>query len=69
MLGSHKVKLQGELLDQVRTCVKAGGYESIDQFVMRVLEREIQKILRPGGEEPQSRELIRKRLRGLGYIE
>lgn len=68
MLGSHKVKLQGELLDQVRTCVKAGGYESIDQFVMRVLEREIQKILRPGGEE-QSRELIRKRLRGLGYIE
>jgi hypothetical protein len=69
MLGSHKVKLQGELLDQVRTCVKAGGYESIDQFVMRVLEREIQKILRPEGEEQQSRELIRKRLRGLGYIE
>ena len=69
MLGSHKVKLEGELLDQVRTCVKAGGYESIDQFVMRVLEREIQKILRPEGEEQQSRELIRKRLRGLGYIE
>ncbi len=69
MLGSHKVKLEGELLDQVRTCVKAGGYESIDQFVMRVLEREIQKVLRPEGEEQQSRELIRKRLRGLGYLE
>jgi len=69
MLGSHKVKLQGELLDQVRTCVKAGGYESIDHFVMRVLEKEIQKILRPEGNEQQSRELIRQRLRGLGYIE
>jgi hypothetical protein len=68
MLGSYKVKLQGELLEQVRACVKAGGYESVEQFVERVLEKEIKKILPPEGGEA-SRELIRQRLRGLGYIE
>ena len=68
MLGSYKVKLEGELLEQVRACVKAGGYESVEQFVVRVLEKEIKKILPPEGGET-SRELIRQRLRGLGYIE
>ncbi len=69
MFGSYKVKLEGNLLDDVRACVKAGGYESVDEFVVRVLEKEIQKILRSGGDEERSKELIRKRLQGLGYIE
>ena len=45
MSGSHKVKIEGELLEKVRTCVKAGGYESVDAFVVRVLEKEVEKIL------------------------
>jgi hypothetical protein len=69
MFGSYKVKLEGELLDKIKKCVDAGSYESIDQFVIRVLEREINKIL-PGDEgNDAARDLVKKRLRGLGYIE
>jgi hypothetical protein len=68
MFGSYKVKLEGELLDKIKKCVEAGGYESIDQFVVRVLERELNKLL-PGEEGSASRELVKKRLQGLGYID
>lgn len=69
MFGSYKVKLQGELLDKIKKCVDAGSYESVDQFVIRVLEREINKVL-PGDEgHTASRDLVKKRLQGLGYID
>ena len=67
MFGSYKVKLEGELLEKVKKCVEAGGYESVDEFVIRVLEREIQKVLPP--DDAASKELVKKRLQGLGYIE
>ena len=69
MFGSYKVKLEGELLEKIKKCVDAGSYESVDQFVIRVLEREINKVL-PGDEgTAASRDLVKKRLQGLGYIE
>ena len=40
MFGSYKVKLEGELLGKIKKCVEAGGYESVDEFVVRVLEKE-----------------------------
>jgi hypothetical protein len=69
MFGSYKVKIEGELLEKIKKCVDAGGYESVDQFVVRVLEKEIQKILPPDDADPASKELVKKRLQGLGYIE
>jgi hypothetical protein len=69
VFGSCKVKIEGELLEKVQQCVKAVGYESVDAFVIRVVEKEVDKILRPGDAETPSKELIRKRLQGLGYIE
>jgi hypothetical protein len=69
MFGAYKVKIEGELLEKVRVCVKVGGYESVEEFVLRVLEKEIQKILPRGEDETRSKELVKKRLQGLGYIE
>jgi Arc/MetJ-type ribon-helix-helix transcriptional regulator len=69
MFGSYKVKLEGELLEKVKKCVEAGGYESVDEFVVRVLEKEIQKVLPPDEADSASKELVKKRLQGLGYIE
>ena len=43
--------------------------ESVDEFVVRVLEKEVQKILPPDEGSAPSKELVRKRLQGLGYIE
>jgi Arc/MetJ-type ribon-helix-helix transcriptional regulator len=69
MFGSHKVKIEGELLEKVKQCVEAGGYESVDEFVVRVLEKEVKKILAPDERDSPSKELVKKRLQGLGYIE
>jgi len=68
MFGSHKVKIEGELLEKVKQCSDAAGYESLDEFVIHVLEKETNKIL-PQDEGGASKEEIQKRLRGLGYIE
>jgi hypothetical protein len=67
MFGSHKVKIEGELLEKVKQCSDAAGYESIDEFVIHMLEKETKKII--PDESSTSREEIQKRLRGLGYIE
>jgi hypothetical protein len=68
MFGSYKVKIEGELLEKVKQCSDAAGYESIDDFVIHVLEKETNKIL-PPDESNSSKQEIQKRLRGLGYIE
>jgi hypothetical protein len=69
MFGSYKVRLEGELLEKIKKCVEAGGYESVDEFVVRVLEKEIQKVLPPHEGDAATKELVKKRLQGLGYIE
>jgi Arc/MetJ-type ribon-helix-helix transcriptional regulator len=69
MFGSYKVKIEDELLQKLKQCVEAGGYESVDEFVVRVLEKEVNKIIPSGEGDSPSRELVRKRLQGLGYIE
>jgi len=68
MFGSHKVKIEGELLEKVKQCSDAAGYESLDEFVIHMLEKETNKII-PPDESNTSKEDIQKRLRGLGYIE
>jgi len=68
MFGSHKVKIEGELLEKVKQCSDAAGYESVDEFVIHMLEKEIKKIM-PPEESNTSKEDVQKRLRGLGYIE
>jgi hypothetical protein len=69
MFGSYKVKIDDELLGKLKQCAEAGGYESVDEFVVRVLEKEVNKIIPPGAGDSPSKELVRKRLQGLGYIE
>ena len=68
MFGSRKVKIEGELLDKAKQCADACGYESVDEFVIHMLEKEIKKVLPPDEDAP-SKELVKKRLQGLGYIE
>lgn len=69
MFGSYKVKIEGQLLDQVKQCADACGYGSVEEFVVHVLEKEVNKVLPPDEGSAPSKEVIRKRLQGLGYIE
>ena len=64
MFGSHKVKIEGELLEKVKQCSDAAGYESIDEFVIHMLEKETNKII-PPDESNTSKEDIQKRRAGL----
>ena len=68
MFGSYKVKLAGELLERIQQSVDAGSYPSVDEFVTHVLEKEIKKLFPPGEASAASKELVKKRLQGLGYI-
>jgi len=69
MFGSHKVKIEGELLEKVKQCSEICGYESVDEFVVHMLEKEIKKIIPSDEGGTPSRDVIKKRLQGLGYIE
>jgi hypothetical protein len=69
MFGSHKVKIEGELLAKAKQCAEVCGYESVDEFVVHMLEKEINKVLPPGEGSTPSKEVVKKRLQGLGYIE
>lgn len=69
MFGSHKVKIEGDLLDKVKKCADVCGYSSIDEFVVHALEKEVNRVLPPGEGGSTSREVMRKRLQGLGYID
>jgi hypothetical protein len=69
MFGTHKIKLEGDLLDKVKKCSEACGYASVDEFVLHALEKEVNKVMPPSEGGSASKELIKKRLQGLGYIE
>jgi hypothetical protein len=69
-MASQKIKIEGELHDQLKRCSEAAGYSSVEEFVIHALEKEVKKILGPDqGNEPDSKELVKKRLQGLGYID
>jgi len=67
MLGK-RIKLDDELFEKVKKCAGLAGYASPDEFVIHVLEKEVTAIL-GSGEGSEDEEEVRKRLRGLGYIE
>jgi 4-hydroxy-3-methylbut-2-enyl diphosphate reductase IspH len=64
----HRIKLDDDLLEKVKKCAVKAGYSSPDEFVIHVLEREVAAILGPGGDS-EDEEQVRRRLKGLGYIE
>jgi hypothetical protein len=69
-MSSHKVKIEGELLDRATECAEASGYASVDEFVLHTIEKEVKRLLPPEqGGSAESKEKVTKRLQGLGYIE
>jgi len=69
MFCSHKVKIEGEFLEQVKQCAEASGYSSVDEFVLHTIEKEVKRLLPPERGNSTSQETVKKRLQGLGYIE
>lgn len=64
MFGDKKISLDKELWERVKRFATLAGYSSADEFVAHVLEKEL-----AGLKATDSDENIRKKLKGLGYIE
>lgn len=62
-MGAPKIKLDKELYDRLKKASELGGYSSVDEFIVHVLEKELAQI-----DDGASDEEIKKRLEGLGYI-
>ncbi|MCK5036934.1 MAG: hypothetical protein KAS73_13655 [Candidatus Sabulitectum sp.] len=60
-----KFKIDNEMKDRLDKVSEAGGYSSVEEFVLHIIGRELDK-LDPGADE--SEEDIRKKLEGLGYL-
>ncbi len=58
-----KIKIDSNLYDRVKKVASVAGYESADEFIVHVIERELDKL------ESDSDAEITDRLKGLGYIE
>jgi predicted CopG family antitoxin len=64
----YKLKIEDDLLEKLKKCSEMAGYASVDEFIIHALEKETTAILGPESSSA-SEEEIKKRLRGLGYIE
>ena len=64
MFSEKKIRLEKDLFERVRRFAEVAGYSSPDEFVAHVLEKEL-----AGLQASDSDENIRKKLKGLGYIE
>ena len=60
-----KLKLDGEFMGRLHKVASIGGYSSPEEFVLHVLEREMEKL---DPRKVESEEAIKKKLEGLGYI-
>jgi len=67
MLG-NRIKLDDDLFEKIKKCSAIAGYSSPEEFAVHVLEKEVAAILGTG-EDSDDEEAVRKRLKGLGYIE
>jgi len=62
-MGGSKIKLDKDLRERLKKAAELGGYSSVDEFIVHVLEKELAQI-----DDGASDEEIKKRLEGLGYI-
>jgi hypothetical protein len=61
---ARKIALERDLYDRLVQVAAAAGYASVEEFVVHLLEKAA-----PPPASAESEEEVRKRLRGLGYLE
>jgi hypothetical protein len=60
-----KIRLDDGLLGRMQKVADAGGYSTVEEFVLHVLDREMDRL---DSDETESEEEIRRKLEGLGYL-
>jgi metal-responsive CopG/Arc/MetJ family transcriptional regulator len=60
----HKISIDHELHERLQKAAQIAGYSSADEFIEHILESAA-----PATAAAESEEEVRKRLKGLGYLE
>lgn len=63
-VGVAKIKLDDSLYDRVKKVAALAGYASPEEFIVHMIEKELEK-LDPGDADEQA---VIERLKGLGYL-
>jgi hypothetical protein len=61
-----KIKIEKDIYEKAKKVAETAGYSSVDEFVVHILERELQQLL--GDDDGEDDEKVKERLKGLGYI-
>lgn len=61
-----RLKIDSATIERIRKVSEIGGYSSPEEFVIHIIERELDTL---DPSEGESEEDIRKKMEGLGYIE
>jgi len=61
-----KLRFDNATVERIRKISEAGGYSSPEEFLMHVIERELDLL---DSDQGESEEDIRRKMEGLGYIE
>lgn len=64
MFGKKKISIDQELYERIARLAETAGYASPDDFIVHCLESHARQI-----EEGKDEKEIKKRLKGLGYID
>jgi hypothetical protein len=59
-----KIKIDSQLYDRLKKVTEVAGYSSVEEFVVHMIEKELEQI-----EVPDDDKAVEESLRGLGYIE
>ena len=59
-----RIKIDNNLYDRIRKISEVAGYSSVEEFVVHMIEKELEQL-----EGPEDDAAVEERLRGLGYIE
>ena len=59
-----KIKIDQNLFSRAKNVAAAAGYSSVEEFIVHMIEKELEKI-----ESADDSQTIQERLRGLGYLE
>ena len=59
-----KIKIDANLYDRVKQVSEVAGYSSPEEFMIHIIEKELDKL-----ESSEDEKQMVERLRGLGYLE
>jgi hypothetical protein len=64
MFSKNTISLGTPLAERAKAAAEKAGYSSVEEFVRHAIEKELTRL-----EEAESKDLVTKQLKGLGYLE